>query len=100
MALGRLGQAAMQLANQSQARPLGGRQYELWQPIMAMAMWLDEQRKEGSANAKTETGIDLTSASSLTLNPPSTHASVLKYAQRLCDTGSVSLLPEEDFLLL
>ena len=97
----------MQLANQSQACPLGGRQYELWQPILAMAMWLDEQPKEGSAvrvqgsaNAKTETGIDLTSASSLTLNPPSTHASVLKYAQRLCDTGSESLLPEEDFLLL
>lgn len=93
VALGRLGQAALMLSSQSEVCPLGGRQYELWQPILALANWLDCERSKRNQASLFAPGAD-------GLAMGSVHASVLQYAKRLCDTGSEALLPEEDFLLL
>jgi hypothetical protein len=80
LALGDLGTTAPDLANLAAVCPLGGRQYELWQPVLALASWVDFCRPNGT--------------------PPSLHPRVLAYAKGLCDAGSESLLPEEDYLLL
>jgi hypothetical protein len=88
--LGPLGKAAPELACMADLCPLGGRQYELWQPILALAGWLDcerSNRRQGIAR-----GAEPWS--------PPLHPRVLEYAHKLCDGGSESLLPEEDFLLL
>jgi hypothetical protein len=60
---------------------MGGRQYELWQPILALASFVDFSRPNGS-------GI------------PLLHPRVLAYAKKLCESGSETQLPEEDFHLL
>jgi hypothetical protein len=88
--LGPLGKAAVELACMADLCPLGGRQYELWQPILALAAWIDCERSKRSQ------GI----ARGAEPVVPPMHPRVLEYAHKLCDGGSESLLPEEDFLLL
>jgi hypothetical protein len=80
LALGEMGQAAPALANLPGICPLGGRPYELWQPILALASWVDFCRPNGT--------------------PPALHPSVLAYARQACEGASEGGVPEEDFVLL
>lgn len=65
LALGPLGLIALQLAEQSDVCSLGGRDYELWQPLMALASAIDDAGAAGllalvqeHANRVTETAQD------------------------------------------
>jgi len=109
--LGPLGLAAPALSLMSDCCPLGGRQYELWQPILALAAWLDCERGKRSRRARDEDGIETrtqlvsipgieTRTQLVSIPSFLIHPRVLAYARRLCDGGGESLLPEEDFLLL
>jgi hypothetical protein len=80
LTLGEMGEAAPGLANLPGICPLGGRQYELWQPILALASWVDFCRPNGT--------------------PPSLHPQMLAYAQQACEGASEGGVPEEDYLLL
>ena len=80
LTLGELGEAAPAMANLPGICPLGGRQYELWQPILALASWVDFCRPNGT--------------------PPSLHPQMLAYAQRACEGASEGGVPEEDYVLL
>jgi hypothetical protein len=88
--LGPLGKDATGLAAMADLCPLGGRQYELWQPILALAAWIDTRR------ALRQKGI----ARGAEAHVAPIHPRVLEYAHKLCERGSESLLPEEDYLLL
>jgi hypothetical protein len=90
--LGPLGKAAVELADAADLCPLGGRQYELWQPLLALAAWVDCERSLRRTRAVAARGAE-----------PWTeplHPRLLEYARKLCEAGSEALLPEEDFLLL
>jgi hypothetical protein len=80
LALGELGTWAPPMADMADLCPLGGRQYELWQPILALASWVDHCRPNGT--------------------PPSLHPRMLAYAQQACAGASEGGVPEEDYLLL
>jgi hypothetical protein len=81
LALGGLGEWAPQMANMSDLCPLGGRPYELWQPICALASWIDFRRPNGSAFTRL-------------------HPRVVAFSQQACEGGSEGGVPEEDYLLL
>lgn len=89
-ALGPLADAALELSGCADLCPLGGRQYELWQPILALAGWIDHQRLQ--RDRQTAGGADVAI--------PRLHLQLLEYAQRQSERASDSQLPEEDFLLL
>jgi hypothetical protein len=97
LTLGALGGAALALAERADCCPLGGRQYELWQPVLAMAAWIDELRHQRAGRGITP-GAEPAPAPEPAPEP--LHPRVLEYARRLCDRAAEGLLPEEDFLLL
>jgi hypothetical protein len=88
--LGPMGKAASELANEPGFCPLGGRQYELWQPLLALAAWIDCERSKRRGRGVKDVGPTV----------PMLHPRLLDYARGICESGSESLLPEEDFLLL
>ncbi|MDB5324053.1 MAG: hypothetical protein JWN40_5684 [Phycisphaerales bacterium] len=88
--LGPMGKAASELASEPGFCPLGGRQYELWQPLLALAAWIDCERSKRRQQGAGDSGPAV----------PPLHPRLLDYARGICDGGSESLLPEEDFLLL
>ena len=88
--LGPLGKAAIELASEPGFCPLGGRQYELWQPLLALAAWIDCERSKRRGRGVKDVGPTV----------PMLHPRLLDYARGICESGSESLLPEEDFLLL
>jgi len=47
LALGPMGQAALDLSRRTNVCPLGNRNFELWQPLMALAAWLEEAGAAG-----------------------------------------------------
>jgi hypothetical protein len=90
VALGPLADAALELSGCADLCPLNGRQYELWQPILALAGWIDHQRliRDRQAAKSADAAI------------PRLHLQLLEYARRLSERAADSVLPEEDFLLL
>jgi hypothetical protein len=95
--LGPLGKAAVELADAADLCPLGGRQYELWQPLLALAAWVDCERSLRRTRLRTAAGA-IDRGPEAWAEP--LHPRLLEYARKLCDAGSEALLPEEDFLLL
>jgi hypothetical protein len=88
--LGPLGKSAIELAGEPGFCPLGGRQYELWQPLLALAAWVDCERSKRRHRGVQDVGPTV----------PMLHPRLLDYARGVCEGAGESLLPEEDFLLL
>jgi hypothetical protein len=97
LALEKLGFAAPLLADAADVCPLPGRQYELWQPLMALAAAVDDWRHQGGTGGEAQwQGEDIgelrKTGALLSL--------MLAHAKCTVESTSETSLPEEDFLLL